>query len=64
MGESLMVRRRVEEEGLRIVNSCHWGAKTGCVALLELTQRGSSGKLRASSRGNTETASVTRIHWA
>jgi hypothetical protein len=25
MGESLTVRRRVEDEGLRIVNSCHVG---------------------------------------
>ena len=24
MGETLMERRRVEDEGLRIVNSCHW----------------------------------------
>ena len=27
MGESLMVRRRVGEEGLRIVNPCHVGAR-------------------------------------
>ncbi len=25
MGESLTQRRRVEEEGLRVVNSCQWG---------------------------------------
>ena len=25
MGESLKERRRVEDEGFRIVNSCHWG---------------------------------------
>ena len=25
MGETLMQRRRVEEEGFRIVNSCRWG---------------------------------------
>ena len=27
MGESLMERRRVGDEGLRIVNPCHLGAK-------------------------------------
>ena len=25
MGESLTQRRRVEDEGLRVVNSCQWG---------------------------------------
>ena len=25
MGETLKERRRVEDEGFRIVNSCHWG---------------------------------------
>ena len=29
MGETLMVQRRVEDEGLRIVNSCHLGARPG-----------------------------------
>ena len=29
MGATLMVQRRVEEEGLRIVNSCHLGARHG-----------------------------------
>ena len=48
MGETLMVRRRVGEEGLRIVNPCHAGAS----------------KLCASSRGNTEVSSVVRNHWA
>ena len=28
MGESLTVRRRVEDEGPRVVNSCHQGVKT------------------------------------
>ena len=27
MGETLMVRRRVEDEGLRVVNFCHLGVK-------------------------------------
>ena len=30
MGETLKERRRVEDEGLRIVNSCHLEAKRGC----------------------------------
>ena len=29
MGETLMVQRRVEDEGLRIVNSCHLGVRRG-----------------------------------
>ena len=29
MDESLMVQRRVEDEGLRIVNSCHLRARPG-----------------------------------
>ena len=28
MGESLTVRRRVEDEGPRVVNSCHQGVMT------------------------------------
>eukprot|EP00828_Plagiopyla_frontata_P043582 TRINITY_DN6850_c0_g1_i3.p2 TRINITY_DN6850_c0_g1~~TRINITY_DN6850_c0_g1_i3.p2 ORF type:complete len:125 (-),score=0.77 TRINITY_DN6850_c0_g1_i3:176-550(-) len=64
MGESLIVRRRVGDEGLRIVNPCHLGVNPACIMQAELTRRGSSGQLRASSRGNTETASVTRIYWA
>lgn len=31
MGETLMVRRRVGEEGLRIVNPCHVGARQQCL---------------------------------
>ena len=27
MGETLMVQRRVEDDGLRIVNSCHLGVR-------------------------------------
>ena len=64
MGETLMVQRRVRDDGLRVVNLCHTGLTVRFIALPELTVRGSSGELRASSRGNTETTSVTRIHWA
>ena len=34
MGETLMVRRRVKDEGLRIVNFCHWG--TNAVKLTDV----------------------------
>ena len=43
MGETLMVRRRVGDEGLRIVNPCHTGLTVRFIALPELTVRGSSG---------------------
>ena len=33
MGESLTVRRRVEDEGLRIVNSCHVGEMVRALTL-------------------------------
>ena len=31
MGETLKERRRVEDEGLRVVNSCHLGTSAGTV---------------------------------
>ena len=43
MGGTLMVRRRVGDEGLRIVNLCQEGVMVRFVALFELTSRGSSG---------------------
>ena len=43
MGETLMVRRRVGDEGLRIVNLCQTGLMIWFVAIFELTVRGSSG---------------------
>ena len=36
MGATLMVQRRVEDEGLRIVNSCHLGARPGSEELTGL----------------------------
>ena len=51
MGESLTERRHVDDEGLRVVKSCQEGR---CPPLVDDgTSRGSSGQLRASSRGNT-----------
>ena len=65
MGETLTMRRRVRDEGLRIVNLFRPERMT--LVLIGLvfdgTGRRSHGQLRASSRGNTEVASVTRIHW-
>ena len=65
MGESLTMRRCVEDEGLRVVNSCHEGKRCRVLTAsgLDGTSRGSHGQLCASSRGNTEVASVTRIYW-
>jgi hypothetical protein len=60
MRESVMMRRRVEDEGLRVVNSCREGTRW----VFDGTSGGSHGKLCASSRGNTEVASVVRIYWA
>ena len=66
MGETLTQQRRVSEEGLRIVKLCQMGrSAVGLTApRLDGTIRGSTGKLRASSRGNTGGASVVRNHWA
>ena len=47
MGETLTQRRRVSDEGLRVVKLWLWGREE------DGTQGGSPGKLRASSRGNT-----------
>ncbi len=66
MHESVNMRRRVEEDGLWVVNSCQQGVRI--VRLIRLlfdsTCRGSHGQLCASSRGNTEVANVVRIYWA
>ena len=66
MGETLTQQRRVSEEGPRVVKLCQAGRNVrrliSCV--LDGTARGSTGKLRASSRGNTGGASVVRNHWA
>jgi hypothetical protein len=66
MGETLTKRRRVGDEGLRVVKPC-CGRRTPAQPIpgqFDGIPRGSSGKLRASSRGNTEGASVVRIYWA
>ncbi len=55
MGESLTQQRRVGDEGLRVVKPC----QVERISLERIprendgTTRGSPGKLRASSRGNT-----------
>ena len=36
MGETLKERRRVKDEGLRIVNFCHWGAMVAGVTACNL----------------------------
>ncbi len=57
MGESLTQRHRVGEEGLRVVNLFgQEGSKTNWETRV--------GKLRASSRGNTEDPSIARNYWA
>ena len=43
MGETLMVQRRVRDDGLRVVNLCQTGLTVRFIALPELTVRGSSG---------------------
>ncbi len=48
MGESLMQRRRVRDDGLRVVNRFRQGRSAS-----DGTCRRSTGQLRASSRGNT-----------
>ncbi len=48
MGESLTQRRRVRDEGLRVVNLFQRGRSES-----DGTRRRSPGQLRASSRGNT-----------
>ena len=66
MDESLTQQRRVSEEGLRVVKLCRMGKKAvrRIGVSIDGTIKGSTGKLRASSRGNTKGASVVRIYWA
>ncbi len=66
MGETLTQQRRVSDEGFRVVKLCQMGR----IYFLQIakntdgTIKGSTGQLRASSRGNTEGASVIRNYWA
>ena len=66
MGESLTQQRRVSDEGLRVVKLFRPGRRG--IQLISVyfdgTGRRSTGKLRASSRGNTKGASVVRNYWA
>src|SRR5574344_546312 len=63
MGGTLTQQRHVWEEAFRCVNHALKGI-TEDFGLYECTFSGSTGKLRASSRGNTRGASVVRNHWA
>jgi hypothetical protein len=66
MGETLTQQRRVSDEGLRVVKLFRLGRR-GIQLISEYfdgTKRRSTGKLRASSRGNTKGASVVRNYWA
>ncbi len=66
MGETLTERRRVRDEGLRVVKRCLAGRRVQrqTVEDFDGTAEGSSGQLRASSRGNTGGANVVRNYWA
>ena len=66
MGETLTQRRRVSDEGLRVVKLCQVGGNRVLLiaVLFDSTTKGSTGQLRASSRGKTEGASVVRNYWA
>ncbi len=66
MEETLIQRHRVGDEGFRVVNPFFW--EKNKVVRKWSTDDGtpgiSIGKLRASSRGKTEDASVIRNYWA
>ncbi len=66
MGETLTQQRRVSEEGPWVVKLCQWGRNYYVLIahFIDGTHEGSTGQLRASSRGNTGGASVIRNYWA
>ncbi len=66
MGETLTQQRRVSDEGFRVVKLCQVGRNHMVLILpyIDGTTEGSTGQLRASSRGNTGGASVIRNYWA
>ncbi len=66
MGETPTQQRRVSDEGFRVVKLCQVGRTfMGLISsCFDGTTEGSTGQLRASSRGNTGGASVIRIYWA
>ena len=63
MGESLNQPSRVRDDGPMGCKPLLPGSKVPHVCGLESTRRESIGYLRASSRGNTEDASVILIYW-
>ena len=66
MGETLTQQRRVSDEGFRVVKLCQVGRSHMLTIppCADGTTDGSTVYLRASSRGNTEGASVILIYWA
>eukprot|EP00828_Plagiopyla_frontata_P005343 TRINITY_DN1212_c0_g2_i3.p2 TRINITY_DN1212_c0_g2~~TRINITY_DN1212_c0_g2_i3.p2 ORF type:complete len:127 (-),score=3.54 TRINITY_DN1212_c0_g2_i3:69-449(-) len=66
MGETLTQQRRVGDEGFRVVKPCQAGRNrmVPTPSCADGTAEGSTGQLRASSRGNTGGASVIRNYWA
>ena len=63
MGESLNQPSRVKDEGSMDCKLLLSEGKKADVSVLASIRRISIGLLRASSRGNTEDASVIRIYW-
>ncbi len=63
MDESLTQPCRVQDDGPMGCKLLLYGKKPPDVSGIDGTVRISIGLLRASSRGNTEDASVIRIHW-
>ncbi len=63
MDASLNQPCRVEDEGLLGCKLLLLGKKITVSTVTDGTQGISTGELRASSRGNTEGASVIRIYW-
>ncbi len=63
MEETLNQPCRVQEDGLMGCKLLLYRNKSPFVNGAEGTVRISTGQLRASSRGNTEGASVIRIYW-
>ncbi len=63
MDASLTQPCRVQDEGLMGCKLLFYGKKISDVSGFDGTVGISIGQLRASSRGNTEDASVIRIYW-
>ncbi len=65
MDESLTERRRVRDEGPRVVNRCQLGGNLwGFSPVVDRFSEEGRAKFRASSRGKTNRPNVIRYHWA